>query len=411
MTAAAEIEIGTVRDGEMDTFLAVMCEAFHMDFRAAKPIFYSDPYLDPQNKFVLRLDGTIVSCLTAVDRECWIGDATVRVAGIAGVSTRQEFRRRGFAGQLIKETVRTLTARGYQLAALFPEVRQYYRRFGWETAGVVCTSRKLAPETSGRGERAVVRRATEDDLQAVSELYDRTASGRCMHCRRDGKRWSYLLTYVPHSYVACGPSGDVEGYLLYDLLEETGSASSAPPSKPSVVLRVHEMVGGTARARLSLRHYLRSQRLGGSLEASGPPETLVQNGFVAPAEAYASFMARVLDWAALTTALTPNWRKQEGELGTALIDPILSRTPRAVAIRCESGSATAAEIDPAELSALPRGFLVGEVSAWSAVAAGHYSARTACERGTLKASSAQAAELAERLFPARAPFIPPVDHF
>src|SRR5207245_2826202 len=56
----------------------------------APGLVYRDPYFDVENKRVLVENGDIVSCLTIVPSETWIGVARVGVAGIASVGTRQD---------------------------------------------------------------------------------------------------------------------------------------------------------------------------------------------------------------------------------------------------------------------------------------------------------------------------------
>ena len=412
MTAGQVIEIGTVMPDETDAFLALMCEAFEMEFEAAKSVFYADPYFEPDNKYVLRIDGEIVSCLTAAAHTCWIGDAVVRVAGVAGVATRQGFRRRGLAGLLITDTVRALTARGFQIGALFPVIRDYYRCFGWETAGVRHTARQMAAEPAGSRELADVRKATEADIPALAHLYNRAASGRAMHLLRDEKRWRYLLTYLPHSRVVLGTDDAVAGYILVDFQGRgAGGLQLSGDGGTGAVVRVLEMVGETECARRGLRRYLHAERGSGMIEYAESPEILVQNGFVAPDDAKPSFMARILDWQGLLTTLAANWRGVEGELGLALVDPIHAPAPLTTIVRCAGGRVDMEPVDPVDLAAGRRGSIIGDVHGWSTVAVGHYGGRAACETGILKASSTRAADLAETLFPARAPFIPTADHF
>ena len=54
------LDIGTARPEETEAILRIMCDAFEMQIDAARPIFYSDPYFELSNKYVLRLDGSVV---------------------------------------------------------------------------------------------------------------------------------------------------------------------------------------------------------------------------------------------------------------------------------------------------------------------------------------------------------------
>src|SRR5690348_17013176 len=92
--------------GETEQFLDVFCAAFRLDRDAARPLFSRDPFFDLNLKriCIVPVDNgpeTIVSCLTVVPADLRVGNAVVRMAGIAGVATRPEYRRRGYAGGLL----------------------------------------------------------------------------------------------------------------------------------------------------------------------------------------------------------------------------------------------------------------------------------------------------------------------
>ncbi len=395
---------------ETDAFLEVMCEAFEMEFEAAKPIFHADPYFDPRNKYALKIDTKIVSCLTVVDRECWIGGALVRVAGIAGVSTRKEFRGQGLAGLLLAETVRDLTARGFHLSALFPILRDFYRRYGWETAGNQVTAGTLEAPVAADTSEVEVGPATEADTAALARLYNLAARGRAMRCARDGKRWRYLLNLAPHCWVARSIGGAVEGYVLCDYQDRL----IGPPPNTGVsgtILRVLEFACQTEAARLALRNLLAAKIGNATFEFVGMTDELSLNGFVPAGAPVESFMARILDWQGLLTRLSVNWAGFDCDLSLALIDPLLGTEPQVLAVRIDGNGAVVARAIPTDIPLRIRNLIVGDILGWSAVAVGHCSGNAACEAGILRASSTQAAYLAGRLFPARSPFIPTADHF
>src|SRR5258708_31574101 len=131
-------EIRTPEPHEMEAVLAILCEAFQLPFASARKLFYKDPYFQASNKRVLVEDGVVASCLSIVPVKMWIGKALVDVAGIANVATLQSHRGRGFAKSLLVDTVSLLRKRDFSLAALLPYSYDFYRRIGWETAGIQC---------------------------------------------------------------------------------------------------------------------------------------------------------------------------------------------------------------------------------------------------------------------------------
>ncbi len=63
-----------------------------------------------------------------------IGAATVRMDGIAGVGTEEEFRRRGYARRLLEATVAWMRQGDAALSMLYG-IRDFYPKFGYATAG------------------------------------------------------------------------------------------------------------------------------------------------------------------------------------------------------------------------------------------------------------------------------------
>src|SRR5258708_8348674 len=131
-------EIRTPEPHEMEAVLAILCEAFQLPFASARKLFYKDPYFQASNKRVLVEDGVIASCLSIVPVKMWIGKALVDVAGIANVATLQSHRRKGLAKSLLIDTVSLLPNLGFCLTPLLPYSYDFYRPFGWETAGIQC---------------------------------------------------------------------------------------------------------------------------------------------------------------------------------------------------------------------------------------------------------------------------------
>lgn len=410
MSVDEPVDTGAVAPAETDAFLDLMCEAFRMKFEEARPIFYSDPYFEYQNKRVLRIAGEIVSCLTVVERHCRLGASILRLAGIAGVATRSDSRRKGYASRLLTETVRSLAESGFHAAALFPAQRGFYRALGWETAGSQVTARVSAESLRGLSASGRVFKAVMTDAGELSHLYDEYSRARAIHCLRDAKRWSYLLTYLPESFVVRSNDGSLVGYALVDV-QINRDADTRAETQTGSHYRLLEMICTTREASRAIRRHLGDIAGSSNVEYTAPVNCLRQNGFPAAGEEQPSFMARILDWPLLLAELARNWTDFHGELGVGLTDSILSQRPRAAIIHGGNGRPEIEEIDPAELSSRCRDMVVGDVCGWSPVVLGHRGALHACNAGALKASSAAALEMADQLFPERSPFLPTADHF
>ncbi|MFH1567284.1 MAG: GNAT family N-acetyltransferase, partial [Gemmatimonadota bacterium] len=64
-------------------------------------------------------EGVSVSRAWVVDRQMRIGAAVLRVGGIGGVGTEEEYRRRGLARQVLERCVELMTREGYDASFLF----------------------------------------------------------------------------------------------------------------------------------------------------------------------------------------------------------------------------------------------------------------------------------------------------
>ena len=407
MTSDGGPTFGTLRQDEADSFLAVMCASFGIEFAAAKPIFDSDPYFELKNKYVVRVGDRIVSCLTIVDRMCWVGNCLVHAAGIAGVATIPEYRQRGLAGQLITETVQSLSARGFHVALLFAADQEYYRKYGWGVAGLQFTARGFREDSSANSDGVTFRSLQNGDIESLASIYNRASAQRTMYCTRDADRWAYLLTYLPQSVGAVSPKEEVLGYALCDIPgAKQEQTSSLPP-----VGRIHEVHATNAATRGEICAYLRRHQVFSSADCSSTHDQLTLNRFAYPYVQRPGPMARILDWQSVLSTLAPSWEGMQGSVGISITDPITLEGPGTAVIGTRSGTPFVERAAPNDLLSRTPDVLVGDVAAWSAVVVGHISGGEACRSGLLKASTSAAARIAEQLFPYREPFIPTADHF
>jgi predicted acetyltransferase len=81
---------------------------------------------------VVEVDGAVVGYLRIFDRRMWLRGARLRAAGIGSVGTHPDYRRRGLATALLRDTLALLRREGYHLSFLGSEVAAaFYERLGW----------------------------------------------------------------------------------------------------------------------------------------------------------------------------------------------------------------------------------------------------------------------------------------
>ncbi|MCS7209877.1 MAG: GNAT family N-acetyltransferase [Fimbriimonadales bacterium] len=242
----AETEARQVTPDESEWFLRVLCVGFGLELGSARRFFYDDPYFEVNQRWGLwlheREGAKLVSILTAIPLSMWVGTRSVNCYGIAGVATLPDYRRRGFAAELLKRALRRLYAEGAPLAVLQAFNHEFYRKLGWETVGMIAHAR-LAPKQLPRYEPTHLRRATPGDRNAVMQLYADYGKRRTGSLERDARRWDYLFWNLPNLWV-CEAQGRIEGYLFYDFLDSGWT------------LRVRELVWSSERARRALLGWL-----------------------------------------------------------------------------------------------------------------------------------------------------------
>ncbi len=410
------IEIGAVHPDELESLLALICEVFQLPYEPARELFYKDPYLNLENKRVLRVNGQIVSCLTIADREVWLGGGRVRVGGIAGVATHPKERNKGYAGLLLEDTLAYLKTQGYALSALIPYSSHFYRRLGYEICGNVCryvTAPSYLPtSTDGRKMRS----GRPDDVEDLADMYAKFALGKAFHGVRDNPRWHYLLQNVEQCHVYTDDSGKITGYVLSDIRQN-------PPAfegeMPMPTLRVLEFVADNPAARRGLLSHLAAQHSVGMVEFCTQGQALAQLGLLdllgtgigeeilANIEVVPMLMVRIVDFRVLIATLAFSTHFSGG-LRLELHDPTRKMPPEQWTVMKKSGLAPVTASVSSD-AALP--CLSADVRVWAQVVTGFKGADDAIAQGLLFASDETAQNCGSELFPTNHPFLPIPDHF
>lgn len=131
-------------------------------------------------KVELRESGEPVARLTIVDRESRLGQAWVRMGGIASVRTSPKHRGKGHGRRLMEETVKYMAAEGYLVSLLFG-IPAFYHRFGYATVLPRKSEVRVKTEAAETLQQDLpVREAGESDLAALVDVY------HAANCRRQG---------------------------------------------------------------------------------------------------------------------------------------------------------------------------------------------------------------------------------
>jgi len=377
---------------DAEAVLQTLCAAFDLNAEAARPIFYADPYYDITHKRVLVTPQEgVVSCLTVVPALLQVGGVPVPAGGIAGVATRPECRRRGHAAALLEATVPALWDElGYPLSLLHPVSAPFYRCFGWETASRALRWCAVPSSLPRHVEAARVRPALASDWPAIHLIQADLTYADTGASLRDMRRWRLIALPVPgrEAFVYC-ESGLVLGYSLWERREG---------------LFVLEMHGRTPDARLGLAGHLARQPEP-TAEWPATPAVLERFGLPDGGSSEPGVMLRIVDLAAALSAVHG-----------PLYAPALAASGRTLTVRA-TDTGRPANTRPLRLT--PSGVVpgTGHDAAWlradirilAQLYLGYRTPSEAAASGLVAYDSPATLALADLLFPARSPYIAPLD--
>jgi Predicted acetyltransferase involved in intracellular survival and related acetyltransferases len=162
----------------------------------------------------------LLSQLTILPLECWVGGRALRMGGIAGVSTWPEARRMNCVTQLLANSLSHMREQGQTISMLHPFSVPFYRKFGWE---LTIEQKKYEVETAllpkrkdGPGRMEAIDKRGE----SLNELYETFASSYQGALKRDADWWANRVLVKPGRVSAWrNEDGALEGYLFYEAKE------------------------------------------------------------------------------------------------------------------------------------------------------------------------------------------------
>ena len=186
------------------------------DFEKLLPTIYRATDEHMAHNYAIREEGEIQAVVGLFPITWRVGDATLRVAGIGGVSTHPESRGQGLMQRLMKHCVGTMRDEGFHLSWLGGQ-RQRYLYFGYEKCGNSITANVnrsnirhcfdgepgLRMQPMGKGDGDLLRRA--------KVLHDRQA----MHCERPLEDfWRHCAAWYHEGWAALDAGDEMVGYLV-----------------------------------------------------------------------------------------------------------------------------------------------------------------------------------------------------
>ena len=360
-----------------------------------------------RHKVELVDDGAVVCSATIHDREMRLGDAWVRMGGIGDVTTKPQFRGRGYARRMLDDTVRFMRTEGYAVSVLFG-ISNFYHRFGFEPVllGKSAVSVATRAAETLRGPLSV-REGVPADGAVLLRIYEATSGKEAGAIKRTAAEflptgaaigdWSvarvaWVAEYAgePVAYALAEPEWQSESDWRLPAFEIAVMPQFVSTAGPSLL---GALGADAARRRVERLQFelLPDNPLLGVLRPIGFDLHVKYTG-------NQGGMGRIIDLAALAQALTPTLQRRNAALNGSV---------RVGALRLRCGDEQA-EIElggggPPVSLCLPQDALLQLMIGYRSIQELHM-AHPACVGGEESASVAG-------LFPQRYPYTWAIDHF
>ncbi len=198
---------------ELETWLDHVTSVFTGSRQYFSNHWHNDPWRDPEGIRIALDNGTIVSTVRVFIRKMFLHGEPVTVGGIGEVSTRPEYRRRGIATQLLKDSVRFMESRDIVMSSLHGS-QHIYSIAGWEK---VPRYYARQPFSAKKRSEWAVRPVNFDDaaeVKRIADLYNQYARKfNGTFVRDEMTYWTqWVRTESSNAWVA-ERNGSIEGYV------------------------------------------------------------------------------------------------------------------------------------------------------------------------------------------------------
>jgi len=385
------------REGDMGALTRVGVAAFGNSVSDWEQNF--DPAqnarLDPEQIHIIEEDGEARASTTVLPLESYVDGEPRPMGGIHAVMVHPAYRRRGYAGQLMRAVLRDMRERGVSLSLLSPFAHAFYRMFGYELATEAIEYRLKPADLPTSPEQAHLRVYREGDLPSLMALYAAEAREHRLCVRRSEGHWKKSLSKKGADAAVYERDGDVEGYILYEI-------SGWQDRDPRRTLSVEEFVASTLPAREALFSFMAGLDplvYGIKLYTPrGEPLHPYLRSSHVDAKIDPDQMLRLVD---VEGALGYLRRLPESPLVLDVSDDVIPEN---------AGEYTIG--DGRVLRAAEAGESVSlDVRQLAQLYAGYLPVRDLARHGLIRASSPEALHLLEALFPLRDPWLAGPDHF
>ncbi|MGY4689686.1 GNAT family N-acetyltransferase [Salibacterium sp. K-3] len=214
------MEIRKMSGSQMRQSLELDQFAFQFEFTKEEKKNH-ERIMKPENTWVAEEKGQLLSKLTILPMEVFIGGVSMPMGGISGVATWPEARRSGLVRRLLHASLEDMKNRGQVVSFLYPFSIPFYRKFGWElfSDAVTWTIKKEQLPKKEEISNGRIRRIPPAEWPTLQQIYQAYA-----HCyngmvNRDESWWRYTVLKKKKGQIAVfsNESGEDKGYMIYHI--------------------------------------------------------------------------------------------------------------------------------------------------------------------------------------------------
>ena len=393
------MELRTYREGDTDALARLGVAAFGSSVSDWEKEF--DPEhntrLDLEQVHVIEEDGEARASATVLPLESFVEGEPRPMGGISAVMVHPAYRRRGYAGKLMRAALRDMREGDVALSLLSPFAHAFYRVFGYELASELIQYSLKPSDLSTSPEQSNLRDYREGDLPSLMELYEEEARRHTLSVLRSEAHWRSEEVRKDRDIAVYERDGGVEGYILYKI-------SGWQEQDPRRTLRVDELVAATPRANEALLSFLAGfdplvyvHGIKLSTSRGEPLHPYLQGSYV-KASIDPDQMLRLVD---VETALGYLERASEEPLVLDVRDDVIEENQSKYTI----GQGKVVRATEAEQS------VTLDVRQLAQLYAGYLPAKDLARHDLIRPSSTRALELLDTLFPVGDPRLYGPDHF
>ncbi|WP_170885623.1 GNAT family N-acetyltransferase [Bacillus alkalicellulosilyticus] len=192
-------------------------------------------------------ENELLAKMTVLPLAVTVADTSFEMAGIAGVATYPEHRRKGLVKSLLYEGLQELRQKQIPLAFLFPFSIAFYRKYGWELfcdQHILTLTKEQLPNV--KMDKGKMVRVSQTEYKPLAEIYEQYALRYNGMLVRKDEWWTNWLFMRKNGNISIyyDENNKPQGYIIYEVKDR--------------VMTVHELVYLDHSSRIGLWAFIKN---------------------------------------------------------------------------------------------------------------------------------------------------------